>query len=64
AFVEQELRKPHLPAYGPGSLELLKAELYKRMDVIDREQGELKRRWQHALAEVTIRLMKVHGDTA
>ena len=58
AFVEQELRKPHLPSYGPGSLGLLEAELFKRMDIVDREQGPLKRRWQHALAEVTVRLMK------
>lgn len=56
AFCEQELRKK-LPAYGPGSLGLLEAELYKRIDIVDREGGELKRRWQHCLADVTVRLM-------
>lgn len=54
---ELELQKPHLPLYGPGSLQLLETELYKRLDVVDRESGELKRRWQHCLAEVTVRLM-------
>lgn len=62
AFVEQELRKRHLPVYGDGSLGLLEAELYKRMDIVDREGGELKRRWQHCLAEVTVRLMKAAHD--
>jgi len=54
---ELELRKPRLPLYGPGSVQLLETELYKRIDVVDREGGELKRRWQHCLAEVTVRLM-------
>ena len=54
---ELELQKPRLPLYGPGSVQLLETELYKRIDVVDREGGELKRRWQHCLAEVTIRLM-------
>lgn len=54
---ELELQKPLLPLYGPGSVQLLETELYKRIDVVDREGGELKRRWQHCLAEVTIRLM-------
>lgn len=54
---ELELQKPHLPLYGPGSVQLLETELYKRLDVVEREGGELKRRWQHCLAEVTVRLM-------
>lgn len=57
AFVEQELKKPNLPTYGDGSLGLLEAELYKRIDIVEREGGELKRRWQHCLALVTVRLM-------
>lgn len=57
AFCEQELKKRNLPKNGPGSLALLEAELYKRIDTVDREGGELKRRWQHCLAEVTVRLM-------
>ena len=64
AFVEQELQRPDLPAYGPGSLGLLEAELYKRIDTIEREQGELKKRWQHCLANVTVRLMQAtHTDS-
>jgi hypothetical protein len=54
---ELELQKPHLPLYGDGSVQMLETELYKRIDVVEREGGELKRRWQHCLAEVTVRLM-------
>lgn len=54
---ELELQKPRLPLYGPGSVQLLETELYKHIDVVDREGGELKTRWQHCLAEVTVRLM-------
>lgn len=68
AFVEQELKKPHLPTYGDGSLGLLEAELYKRIDIVEREGGELKRRWQRCLALVTVRLMDAarngHTDDA
>ena len=56
---EQMLQNKHLPLYGRGSVQLLETELYKRLDVVDREGGELKRRWQHCLAEVTVRLMKL-----
>lgn len=63
AFVEQELKKPHLPAFGEGSLGLLEAELFKRQDIVERERGELLRRWQHCLALVTVRLMEAtHND--
>ena len=58
AFVEQELKKPDLPAFGDGSLGLLEAELYKRLDIVEHEGGELLRRWQHCLALVTVRLMQ------
>lgn len=54
---ELELQKPRLPLYGSGSVQLLETELYKRIDVVEREGGELKTRWQHCLAEVTVRLM-------
>lgn len=57
AYCEQELQRPHLPVSGPASLSLLEVELYKRIDTVEREGGELKRRWQHCLAEVTVRLM-------
>lgn len=63
AVCEQELQKTDLPKTGPGSLQLLEAELLKRIDTIDREGGELKKRWQHCLADVTVRLMNVsHTD--
>ena len=58
AFVEQELKKPHLPTFGDGSLGLLEAELYKRLDIVEHEGGELLRRWQHCLALVTVRMMQ------
>lgn len=61
AFVEQELKKHDLPVSGPGSLGLFEAELLKRIDIADRVGGELKRRWQHCLATVTVRLMKAEG---
>ena len=57
AFAEQQLRNPRLPLTGKGSLALLEAELYKRIDIIEREGGKLKRRWQHCLAVVTVRMM-------
>lgn len=57
AACEYELQKPDLPLTGPCSLQLLEAELYKRIDIIEREGGDLKRRWQHCLANVTIRMM-------
>lgn len=50
AYCEQELRSNFSPA--------LEAGLYKHMNTVDREGGDLKRRWQHCLAEVTVRLMK------
>ena len=64
AFCEQELKKPDLPKEGPGSLGLLNAELYKRIDVVQRHGGELEQRWMHCLAEVTVRLMQVMGGTS
>lgn len=58
AFVEWKLKDKHLPWYGEGSVALLEVELYKRLDVVEREGGELKTRWQHALADVTVRMMQ------
>ena len=62
-YCEQQLADPSLPLYGKGSLSLLEAELYKRLDVVEREGGDLKKRWQHCLAEVTIRLMNASTQT-
>ena len=62
AFCEQELRSPGLPLYGKGSLGQLEAELYKRIDIIEKYGGELKNRWQRCLAEVTVRLMNANDN--
>lgn len=56
-YCEQQLSNPDVPAYGHGSIALLETELYKRFDVVEREGGDMKKRWQHCLAEVTLRLM-------
>ncbi len=56
-FCEQQLENPDLPAYGHGSVALLEAELYKRLDIVEREGGDMKKRWQNCLAEVTFRLL-------
>lgn len=58
AFVEHELKSPHLPLTGPGSLGLIEAELYKRIDIVERYGGDLKRRWQYCLAQVTVRIWR------
>lgn len=52
AYCEQELRNPLLNAEQLAELE---RGLYRHMDAVDREGGELKRRWQHVLAEVVVR---------
>jgi hypothetical protein len=57
-WCEQELEKRDLPIEGKGSLAQMEAELYKRIDTIERVGGELKRRWQHCLAEAIVRQMK------
>ncbi len=36
----------------------LEQGLFKHQDTVEREGGELLRRWQHCLAEVTVRLME------
>ncbi len=57
-YCEQQLQQKDLPDVGKNSLSLLEAELYKRIDIVDHVGGDLKRRWQHCLAEVTVRRMK------
>ena len=58
SYAEDRLNARTMPATGEGSLALLETELYKRIDTVEREGGELKRRWQHCLAEVTVRIMQ------
>lgn len=57
-WCEQELEKRDLPIEGKGSLAQMEAELYKRIDTIERVGGELKHRWQHCLATVIVRRME------
>ena len=57
-YCEQQLRNKDIHLYGADSLNLMQAELYKRIDVVDREGGDIKARWQHCLAEVTLRQME------
>ena len=61
AYCEQRLSHGRLPDDGDGSLASLEDMLYKHLDTVEREGGELKRRWQHCLAEVTVRRMNI-GD--
>ena len=58
AWCEQELERHDLPLEGKGSLAQMEAELYKRIDTIERVGGELKHRWQHCLANVIVRRME------
>jgi hypothetical protein len=57
-WCEQELENRDLPIEGKGSLAQMEAELYKRIDTIERVGGELKHRWQHCLATVIVRRME------
>jgi len=57
-WCEHELEKRDLPIEGKGSLAQMEAELYKRIDTIERVGGELKSRWQHCLANVIVRRME------
>ena len=63
-WCEHELEKRDLPIEGKGSLAQMEAELYKRIDTIERVDGELKRRWQHCLAEAIVRQMKEERENA
>lgn len=49
AYCEQELT-------NHSQLTELERGLYRHLDIVDREGGELKRRWQRCLAEVIVRL--------
>ncbi|MBR6140893.1 MAG: hypothetical protein IKQ37_03915 [Bacteroidaceae bacterium] len=60
AYAEQQLALNHpasVVAVG-GALAEIEKGLYDRIDIIEREGGELKRRWQHCLATVTVRMMQ------
>jgi len=59
AYCEQQLKQRQLPEDGDGSLAYVERILYKHLDTVEREGGELKRRWQHCLAEVTVRTLTI-----
>ena len=62
AYCEQQMQHGHHPGGDPESLGLMESRLYGCMDTAEREGGELKRRWQHCLAEVTVRTMQAVGS--
>lgn len=62
SYCEEALQKHDLPLTGEGSLQLLEVELYKRIDVVDREGGGIKERWQHCLAEIIMRTMEAEKE--
>lgn len=57
-YAEQQLDSP-LFTDEVGDIE---RELYKLQDVAEREGGELLKRWQHCLAECTVRQMNKVSD--
>jgi hypothetical protein len=59
AYCEQQLKQRQLPEDGDGSLAYMERVLYKHLDTVEREGGELKRRWQHCLAEVMVRRLTI-----
>lgn len=60
AYCEQELIKVEDGRFTVGNSQLsaLEQELYRRKDIVEREGGELLRRWQHCLAECVVRQMQ------
>ncbi len=61
AFTEHQLSSPALTSEDAdsGALAILEDGLYKYLDVVNKEGGELKSRWQHCLSEITIRQIKI-----
>ena len=59
AYCEQELERGRLPESGDGSPAFLSSTLYRHIDTVEREGGELKLRWQHCLAEVTVMELRI-----
>ena len=58
AYCEEQLAMPVIEAAEHMLLANLEQGLFERQHVVDREGGELKRRWQHCVADVTVRLMQ------
>ena len=66
AYCEQELKKMddgrRKTEEDNYPLSILNSQLMKHLNTIEREGGELKRRWQHCLATVTVHLMQPTGS--
>jgi len=59
AFAESELCHDARLPLSPKELASLEQGLFKHQETAEREKGELLRRWQHCLADVTVSLMEV-----
>lgn len=63
AYCELELQKMEEGSgrmeddHQASAIEHLERGLYRHLDTVEREGGELKRRWQHCLAECVVRQM-------
>ena len=73
AFVESELstkpNEPHEPqepngqwSMVNGQFSTLESGLFRHQDTVEREGGALLRRWQHCLADITVRSLMVNGQ--
>lgn len=63
AYCEQELSSPSINREGQG-VGLLERGLYQHQDAVEREGGNLKRRWQHCLAECIVRQTVLNENAA
>ena len=61
AYCEEMLWNPRQLSTVNSQLSTLERDLLQRMDIVEREGGELKKRWQRCLAEVTMRQMPDNG---
>ena len=56
AYCEEQLNNVQCSMFNVQSLE---AELYKHIDVVERHGGELYKRWQRCIAEITLRQLNI-----
>lgn len=61
AYTEHQLSSPALTseAADSGALATLENGLYKHLDVVNKEGGKLKSRWQNCLANVVVCKMRI-----
>lgn len=62
SHIEQRLHTAASSDALGGSLAKLESGLFEHQDAVEREGGELKKRWQHCLAEVIVRQMQAVTD--